>query len=85
MKRGFSERLKLPKDLANKDLLLSVTGNSEVFIENYKGIITYTDKEVLISGKRNQIQLTGKRLAITYYTDDEMRIEGQFENIEYLD
>ena len=84
MKHSFSERFKLPTDLTRGDMMLNITGDCEVFIENYKGIIEYTDTNVLVAGKRCQIQLTGKGLAITYYTDDEMRIEGRFENIKFL-
>ena len=84
MKHCFSGRLKLPTDLTKGDMTLNITGNCEVFIENYKGIVEYTDTNILVSGKRYQILMTGKYLAITYYTDDEMRIEGRFENIKFL-
>ena len=85
MKHRFSERLKLPTDLTRGDLLMSFTGNCEVFIETYKGIVAYTDTCILLAGKHGQVQLTGTCLAITYYTDDEMRIEGRFSYIEFLD
>jgi len=84
MKHSISHRLKLPSDLTRGDMILNITGDGEVFIENYKGIVEYTDTNVLVSGKRYQILLTGKCLAVTYYTDDEMRIEGRFENIKFL-
>ena len=36
------ESLKLPKDTMLGASIVTVTGNAEAFIENYKGIIEYT-------------------------------------------
>jgi len=83
MKIGFSEKLKIPKDLTKKELLISITGSSEVFVENYKGILEYTDRQILVAGHKNTVVMKGFRLLITYYTDDEMLITGQFKSIEF--
>lgn len=84
MKGKFSERLRLPADLTRGELIMSFTGGHEVFIENYKGIVEYTDHKVLIAGRHSEVLLEGKDLTITYYTDDEMSIEGMFEHIKFL-
>ena len=36
-KEQISDTLRLPKDLAKGEALVSITGQEEAFIENYKG------------------------------------------------
>ena len=84
MKHRLSENLKLPTDLTRGDILISITGMREVFIENYKGIVEYTDTYILLASKNGQVAFSGKHLTITYYTNDEMKIEGTFDSIKFL-
>ncbi len=73
----------LPADLAYGSVLLSVTGQNEVFIENYRGILEYKDVHIRIQAKDCRILITGKDLQIEYYTNDEMKIKGLIEQILY--
>ena len=42
----MAEKLKLPKDLVMGAAVLTVTGHSEAYIENYRGIIEYTEQDL---------------------------------------
>lgn len=78
------ESLKLPKDTMLGDCMLSITGNSEIFVENYKGIINYSEEQILLQCKQNKIEITGKNLTIDYYTNDDMKIIGKIASIRYF-
>lgn len=56
--------------------IVTMEGDSRLFIENYKGIITYTDKCIMIQGRKNKIMVEGKNLQIEYYTNLDMKING---------
>lgn len=73
----------LPADLAYGSVLLSVTGQNELLIENYRGILEYKEEHVRIQAKGCRILIVGKRLQIEYYTNDEMKIKGWIEQIIY--
>lgn len=75
----------LPKDVILGVPLISVTGQTEACIENYRGILEYTDKLIRIQTKLGKIYVHGKRLQIEYYTNDEMKITGLIETIEFLE
>ena len=45
------ESLRLPKDMVMGAFMLSMTGNREAFIENYRGILEYTDTCILLQTK----------------------------------
>lgn len=74
----------MPKDVVLGAPILTVTGQTDLLVENYRGILEYTDLMVRIQTKTGQIQVTGKKLQIEYYTNDEMRITGKVTEIKYL-
>lgn len=74
----------LPKDVVLGVPLISVIGQNEACIENYRGILEYTDKLIRIQTKLGKIYINGRRLQIEYYTNDEMKITGHIETIEFL-
>ena len=78
------ESLKLPRDSVLGDSIITVTGNTEILIENYKGILQYSDELILLQGKKRKIELKGKRLNIVYYTNEDMKISGMIESICFI-
>ena len=78
------ESLKLPKDSLLGASIVTVTGNTEVFVENYKGMIEYTDENILLQGKTCRIMIQGQRLTIDYYTNEDMKITGRVTNVSYI-
>ena len=84
MRHRLAEHLKIPADLSDGDILVSLTGSEEAFVENYRGILEYTDTRILLQGKGCQVLLEGKRIQVTYYTNEEMQIQGVFDHIRFL-
>ena len=78
------ESLKLPKDTMLGAAIVTVTGNREAFIENYKGIIEYTTESIVLQGKNCKICFEGKRLSIDYYTNEDMKISGSIDAVRYI-
>lgn len=83
MKNRLAEAVNLPKDVVLGASVLTMLGNGEVYIENYRGIIEYTETLIRVQTKETQIRLSGKRLQIDYYTNDEMKITGNVSSIEF--
>jgi len=77
------EQLELPKDLLMGEAIVTVTGRRELLIENYKGILNYEDSFIKIQAKNCRIVITGRKLSIDYYTNEEMKISGFFEQVQY--
>ncbi len=77
---GASE---LPKDVVLGQPVVTVLGQTELTIENYRGITEYTDVLIRLQTKAGQIRVTGRNLCVEYYTNDDMKITGLIEQIEY--
>ena len=73
----------MPKDVVLGASVITILGRNEVCIENYRGIIEYTDTLIRVQTKSGQVRLTGKRLQIEYYTNDEMKIKGRLVSLEF--
>lgn len=78
------ESLKLPKDTMLGAAIVTITGNREAFIENYKGILEYTTESIVLQGKNCKICFEGKGLSIDYYTNEDMKISGSIDTVRYV-
>ena len=83
IKKKLASAASMPKDVIMGASVVTVLGMSEVCIENYSGITEYTDTLVRIRTKHGQIQLKGSCLEIEFYTNDEMKITGSINLIEF--
>ena len=83
IKQSVVRAFDLPADLAYGSVLVSVTGQNELLIENYRGILEYKDEHIRIQAKDCRILIVGKQLKIEYYTNEEMKIKGFLEQILY--
>ena len=54
--------------------LLSMTGQEELFIENFKGILQYTDAVLLLQTKACLLRIEGQHLFLVYYTKDALKL-----------
>lgn len=82
-KVSHADAANLPKDVVLGVPILTLTGHYEVNIENYRGILEYTEQLIRINVRSGQIRITGKSLEINYYTTTDMKITGKVEKIEY--
>ncbi len=82
-KNKISETVNMPKDVLANLPILKIWGDSEVYIENFKGILEYIDSNIRVQTKTGKIAINGIRLNIEYYSNDEMKITGIIKCIEY--
>ena len=79
----LADAANLPKDVVMGAAVVTVLGSGEMYIENYRGIIEYTDSLIRVQTKNNQIRLSGTRLQMEYYTNDEIKSTGCICSIEF--
>ena len=79
----FADTTMLPRDTVTGYCCVTVTGQNEIVIENYKGILNYCPERITILTKQCQVEVIGRHLEILYYAQEEMKIKGKIESICY--
>ena len=83
LKSRITDVTGMPKDVILGVPIISVTGQTEACIENYRGILEYTGKLIRIQTKLGKIHVTGRGLQIEHYNNDEMKITGHITTLEF--
>ncbi len=82
-KLNMVNKMDLPKDLLLGAVNVKITGKWEMYVENYKSIIEYTDTVIKLQGKDTRIKIIGKKLKISCYTKEDMEIKGIINEVIY--
>lgn len=83
-KESLIDSLRFPKDICMGAMKVTLTGNREAWIENYRGLLEYTESHILLQGRACQVCIEGARLSIDYYTNEDMKISGCISCVRYL-
>ena len=83
VKMKLVESAHLPKDVSLGVPILRLNGYNELYVENYRGILEYTDELIRVQTKIGQLHVVGKGLQIEFYSNDEMKIIGKLEFLKF--
>jgi len=84
IKKGVSSVLDLPKEIVLNLPLVTLVGNEDLSIENYKGVIEFTDEKVRLSSSAGIIKIEGKGLYLKKITAENILLGGKIIKFEYL-
>lgn len=76
-------KLSLPADLVLELPRITVVGQLHVYIENHRGLKTYTNTELTLASTDGIIQITGKEFVIKMMLPEEILLEGTIEDITF--
>ena len=75
-KRPVTERLRLPAELVPGVPRVTLSGGSEVLIENHGGLKSYTSDLMEVRGRNMLLQIRGEDLELVAMTKAEIVIRG---------
>ncbi|MDR1540257.1 MAG: sporulation protein YqfC [Clostridiales bacterium] len=84
VKRGIASALALPKEIVLNLPMISILGNEELAIENFKGVVEYTDDAIRISTSKGLVRIEGRKLLLKQVTSEIISITGALSKIEFL-
>ena len=85
LKESMVSSLEIPQDLAYSEPQLTVVGQREICVENYRSILEYTPCRLQLLTKRGRLAVEGEALQILYYRGEEMKIGGRIRRILFED
>jgi sporulation protein YqfC len=84
LRSKITESLDLPKEVILDVPNIRIKGDSEVFIENHKGIIEYTKDILRLNSALGIIKINGDNLQIKEINQEDMLILGNIFIIEII-
>ena len=84
-KEKLSEALEIPKEISMDYPHLTVIGKNQLFVQNGKGIVSYTDTEIQIHTSVYFLKIAGSGLTIRQMNGEMTEIRGNITNICFED
>ena len=79
----MTSALKLPQDILYHEATLSLCGRRSLYLENFKGIVSFQPECICIQTKDCRLFIRGRGLEIVYYTEEELQLSGWIVEISY--
>lgn len=83
-KEVIAKGLSLPRDVVFGDFIITLTGDFEAYIENYRGIISYDENMISIKGNHVILNIYGCHLIVDFYSQEAMKVMGKIKKLEYV-
>ena len=84
MARSWSQQLK-QLILKRMDLpRITMIGQIHIYIENHRGLLGFTDKEVRLMLKHGQLLIKGSSFVIKTILPEEILLEGKIEQVLFI-
>lgn len=84
IKNKLTNLFELPKDVVLNLPLITIVGNKEIQIENYKGIVEYSEEMIKVKTTVGVIKVNGKKLFVKLITSENIQITGFIKSFEYM-
>lgn len=84
LKEKMAELLELPKEIVLDLPKITMFGDKNLIVENYKGIIEYDNNRIRVNTGKGIIMVSGDRLVIKEITSEDLMIEGEILSLEFL-
>ncbi|SDC72350.1 sporulation protein YqfC [Paenibacillus sp. UNCCL117] len=76
--------LDLPQDVALDLPRITMIGNMQLYIENHRGVIHFSDESLKLALPNGKLEVVGSNLVIRAIMPDEVMIEGTIRDVQYM-
>jgi len=84
LRERFTEMLELPKEIVLNMPKLTMLGNGNLIIENYKGIVEYDEGVIRVNTTAGIIKVNGVDIYIKEITSENIMIYGNILLLEFM-
>ncbi|MGG7077956.1 sporulation protein YqfC [Clostridium sardiniense] len=84
-KNEILEKIDLPKDVIMGLPKITVLGDSEITIENHKGIESFENECIKVKTNKGIVKIDGMNFEILYIASETIVLSGKFKSINYGD
>lgn len=80
----MTNTMQLPQDVMMDLPRITMIGQIHIYIENHRGLLTFSDQEVRLLLKQGQLLIKGKSFVIKTILPEEILLEGKIDAVSYL-
>ncbi len=84
MNSWMSENMELPADVMMDLPRITMIGQIHIYIENHRGLLTFSDTEIRLMLKQGQLLVKGESFVIRTILPEEILLEGKISQVLYL-
>jgi sporulation protein YqfC len=85
VKNWFAKTLDLPEDVMMDLPRITMIGQIHIYVENHRGLLSFSDKEVRLLLKQGQLLIKGSSFVIKTILPEEILLEGRVDQVLYLE
>jgi sporulation protein YqfC len=82
-KEALANKLELPRDILLNLPKITILANSEINIENHKGVVIFEEDQIKINSNIGPITIYGKDFKILFIGGNTITLSGKFKSIVY--
>ena len=80
-RQDFWEQMDLPGESFPGQVLVEITGDNRVLIENHRGVREYSREQIGVNVKYGFVQICGSCLELRCMTKDQLVISGRIDGV----
>ncbi|MED1205091.1 sporulation protein YqfC [Heyndrickxia acidicola] len=84
LRSWMTQKMELPQDVMMDLPRITMIGQIHIYIENHRGLLTFTDQEVRLLLKQGQLLIKGSSFVIRTILPEEILLEGKIDAVMYL-
>jgi len=77
--------LDVPQDVTLDLPRLTLIGNRQLYIENHRGVLHFSDNYLKLALSKGHLEIQGKGLTIRAILTEEVMVEGAISDLKYID
>ncbi|KGP90496.1 hypothetical protein N780_04970 [Pontibacillus chungwhensis BH030062] len=81
----LSQQLDLPTDVILELPRITTIGQIHAYVENHKGLISFSDEELRLKLKQGQLLIKGKGFVLRMMLPEEILLEGTIHEVTFID
>lgn len=85
LKNWFTRKMELPADVMMDLPRITMIGQIHIYIENHRGLLQFSDKELRLLLKQGQLLIKGEQFVLKTMLPEEILLEGKISQVLYLD
>ncbi len=80
----MTTNMELPQDVMMDLPRITMIGQIHIYIENHRGLIAFSDKELRLLLKQGQLLIKGQSFVIKTILPEEILLEGKIDQVTYI-